>query len=259
VTADDDPQKPDFLNRLGGLYGDKRRYYATQARALAARTAVAPIVERPSLEAQRKQHESYAQKWLLEAVKAYIGATKYRSYERMDEVLFRLTELLGSVDKDQQAREFFLRLSRDYVTSKYVPAAEIVVADGWCRQGRSDEATAHYDNVARQSDAGLRAFAEYSRAWCELDLGHVTQALEGFVVAVRMSRDGGDARAQRLRNEAIKDLVRAYARTGGPERALGFFRQVDADAAPEMMRSLGAAYQVAGKPGEAARAAELAR
>ena len=37
---------------------------------------------------QQKTYEQQEQKWLLEAVKAYIAATKFRKYERMDEVLF---------------------------------------------------------------------------------------------------------------------------------------------------------------------------
>src|SRR5262245_65657056 len=34
VTADDDPQKPDFMFRLGELYAEKQRYNFNQARAL---------------------------------------------------------------------------------------------------------------------------------------------------------------------------------------------------------------------------------
>jgi tetratricopeptide (TPR) repeat protein len=177
----------------------------------------------------------------------------------MDEVLFRLTELLASIGKREQANEFYSRLSRDYPQSKYVPAATIVVADAICRDGQSEMADGHPHHVATLRDPALQAYAEYSRAWCELDLGHGDRALEGFVAAVRMSRDGGDARLQRLRANAITDLVRAYARFGSPERAPDFFRRVDAEAAREMMRSLVDAYRSERKPSEADRAAVLVR
>jgi catechol 2,3-dioxygenase-like lactoylglutathione lyase family enzyme len=59
------------------------------------------------MQAQQKKFQEQEQKWLLEAVKAYIGATKFRKYDRMDEVLFRLAFLLTSVKKEDQAREFY--------------------------------------------------------------------------------------------------------------------------------------------------------
>ena len=99
VTADDDPQKPDFMFRLGELYADKQRYNFSQARALDQKIFELQPNQRGPLQAQQKTYEQQEEKWLLEAVKAYIGATKFRKYERMDEVLFRLAYLLTSVKR----------------------------------------------------------------------------------------------------------------------------------------------------------------
>ena len=87
------------------------------------------------------------QKWLLEAVKAYIGATKFKKYERMDEVLFKLAYLLTSVKKEDQAREFFLRLIKDYPNSKYIPDAYLSFAEFYFDKGEMDNALKFYEKV----------------------------------------------------------------------------------------------------------------
>ena len=253
VTADDDPQKPDFYFRLGELYAEKLRTFAAQARDLESRIAVAAPAERPALENQRRGYENGRQKWLLEAVKAYISATKFRTYQRMDGVLYELVQLLTSAGKEDQAREFYLRLQRDFPTSTHLSAAAIALGDGACGARRLDDAVALYERVEQLPGEKLRTYATYAKGWCYLDLGRVQEALESFVTVVVESSPSP------LRQEAMKDVVRAYARAGSPERAWDFFRKVDAAAASAMMRSLVARYRADGKSAEAARAAELVR
>ena len=89
VTAEDDPQKPDFFFRLGELYAEKQRHNFNNARALDQKIYELQPNQRGPLLAQQKTYEEQEKKWLLEAVKAFISATKFRKYDRMDEVLFR--------------------------------------------------------------------------------------------------------------------------------------------------------------------------
>ena len=63
---------------LGELYAEKQRYYFNQARALDQKIFELPPDQRGPLQAQQKGYEKQEEKWLLEAVKAYIAATKYR-------------------------------------------------------------------------------------------------------------------------------------------------------------------------------------
>ena len=94
VTTDDDPQKPDFFFRLGELYVEKQRYFFDQAHALDQKIFELPPAQRGPLQATQQRYLREEQTWMLEAVKAYIAATRYPKYERMDEVLFRLATQL---------------------------------------------------------------------------------------------------------------------------------------------------------------------
>jgi hypothetical protein len=104
VTGEDDPQKPDFYFRAGELYVENQRFYFNEAHALDQKIFELPPAQRGALSAKQQDYLRQEQAWTLDAVKAYIAATRYPKYDRMDEVLFRLAALLTSVKKEDQAR-----------------------------------------------------------------------------------------------------------------------------------------------------------
>jgi tetratricopeptide (TPR) repeat protein len=246
VTGDDDPQKPDFLFRLGELYAEKQHYNFSKARALDQKIYDMPPNQRATLQANQRTYEAEEQKWLLEAVKAYIAATKFRKYERMDEVLFRLAFLLTSVKKEDQAREFFHRLIKDYPDSKYIPDAYLSFAEYYFDKGEMDNALKFYEKVEQFPKSSVYPYAVYKKGWCYVNQGDYKTALETFVGVVRMSTEGkvNVSRAQKeaLVKEAKKDIVKAYAHVGGPEKAWEFFQRTGGDYAPKMMEALAELY-----------------
>lgn len=246
VTGDDDPQKPDFMFRLGELYAEKQNYNFGRARALDQKIYEMPPNQRGQLQSQQRTYEAEEQKWLLEAVKAYIAATKFRKYERMDEVLFRLAFLLTSVKKEDQAREFFHRLIKDYPNSKYIPDAYLSFAEYYFDKGEMDNALKFYEKVEQFPKSSVYPYAVYKKGWCYVNQGDYKTALETFVQVVRMSTEGkvnvSAAQKQALIKEAKKDIVKAYAHVGGPEKAWEFFQRTGGDYAPKMMEALAELY-----------------
>lgn len=251
VTADDDPQKPDFHFRIAELYSEKQRYYWGQARALDQKIYEMPPNQRGSLQAQQRTYEQNQQKWLLEAVKSYISATKFKKYDRMDEVLFKLAYLLTSVKKEDQAREFFLRLIKDYPNSKYIPDAYLSFAEFYFEKGEMDAALKFYEKVEQFPKSSVYPYAVYKKGWCYVNLGDYKTALETFVGVVRMATEGkvnvSAAQKQALVKEAKKDIVKAYAHVGGPDKAWEFFQRTGGDFAPKMMEGLAELYWEQGK------------
>jgi TolA-binding protein len=251
VTQDDDPQKPDFHFRLAELYADKQRFNFSQARALDQKIFELQPAQRGPLQAQQKTYESNQQKWLLEAVKSYISATKFKKYERMDEVLFKLAYLLTSVKKEDQAREFFLRLIKDYPNSKYIPDAYLSFAEFYFDKGEMDAALKFYEKVEQFPKSSVYPYAVYKKGWCYVNLGDFKTALETFVGVVRMTQEGkvnvNAAQKQALQKEAKKDIVKAYAHVGGPDKAWEFFQRTGGDFAPKMMEALAELYWEQGK------------
>ena len=251
VTPDDDPQKPDFFFRLGELFAEKQRFYFAQAHSLDQKIFDAPAAQKTSLTQQQQSFQKSEEKWLLEAVKAYIQAAKYKKYERMDEVLFKLAFLLTSVKKEDQARVFFLRLIKDYPNSKYIPDAYLSFAEFYFDKGEMENALKFYEKVEQFPKSSVYPYAVYKKGWCYVNMGDFKTALETFVGVVRMATEGkvnvGAAQKQALVKEAKKDIVKAYAHVGGPEKAWEFFQRTGGDYAPKMMEALAELYWEQGK------------
>jgi TolA-binding protein len=257
ATPEDDPQKPDFLFRLGELYVEKQRFFFSRARALDQKIFEMPPDRRGPLQAEQKGYERNEQALLLEAVKTFIGATRYPKYERMDEVLFRLAALLTGSKKDDQAREYFHRLIKDHPTSKYIPDAYLAFAEHAFEQGEMDAALKFYEKVEQFPKASVYPYAAYKKGWCYINLGDHKTALETFVGVVRLTQTAKLAvdrkQLELLAKEAKKDVVKAYAHVGGSEKARLFFAKVGGDYAPKMMEMLAELFWEEGKAPESTR------
>ncbi len=257
VTQDDDREKPDLYFRIAELYAEKQRFYSFEARALDQKIFEAPASDKSRLKSQQAAHEAAEKKWLLKAVEAYIGATAYKKYDRMDEVLFKLAYLLTSVKREEQARDFFHRLIKDHPNSKYIPDAYLSFAEYFFGKGEIDAALKFYEKVEQFPKSSVWSYAFYKKGWCYVNLGDHKKALEIFVKVVEDARAGKGSgnKAQRaaLEKEAKKDIVKAYAHVGGPDKAWEFFQRTGGDFAPKMIESLAELYWEQGKFGDSSR------
>src|SRR4029078_10596846 len=61
------------------------------------------------------------------------------------------------------------------------------------------------------------------------------------------------AKKKALEKEAKKDIVKAYAHVGGPDKAWEFFQRTGGDFAPKMMEALAELYWEQGKFGDSTR------
>jgi len=250
TASEEDPQKPDYYFRLGELLADTQRYFGFQARSLDEKIYQAEQAKNAGLASQlkqkQKQLEREAEKWSLESVKNYVAASKYPKYTRMDEVLFRLAYLLQMIKKEDQAREFFHRLIKDYPQSKYVPNAYLSFAEFYFQKGEMENAGRFYEKVTQFTNSSVFGFALYKKGWVEINLGNFRAALEIFVKVIQLCQAGKIPKNQAgpLEKEAKKDLVKAYARTPGanPDKAWDFFQRMGGDYAPKMLESLAELY-----------------
>ncbi len=260
-SSNDDPQKPDYMFRLGELFADKERYLTFNARALDEKIYEAQQAKNPglvaSLQQKQQRYQKLADDSALKAVKSYVAASKYPTYARMDEVLFRLAYLLQMLKKEDQAREFYHRLIKDYPQSKYVPNAYLSFAELYFQKGDMETAGKFYDKVTEFPASTVFGYALYKKGWVEINLGNFKNALEIFVKVIQLCQNGKIAKNQAgpLEREAKKDLVKAYGRTPGasPDKAWEFFQRMGGDYAPKMLEALAELYWEQGMFTESSR------
>lgn len=253
VTADDDPEKPDFYFRLAEHYREKKTQAMFRARELDEKIYQASS---PSIKAQlqRKQraYEQEEKKWLLEAIRDYLFIAQkpqYSKYKRMDEVLFNVADMLNQAKKQDKARIFFSQLIRNYPQSKYIADAYLSFAEFYFNEGKVEEALRLYEQVGKYPNSPVYGYAVYKEGWCWLNLKDPRKALDKFVEVIKNSGRWAGTKQSKiiLVKEAKKDAVRAYSHVGRPEMAWSFFQRIGGDYAMKMMEQLANLFYDQGK------------
>jgi tetratricopeptide (TPR) repeat protein len=255
ASGSKDPELPDLYFRKAELLGEKSTFYEFQARGLDEKIFAATGSEKQRLEKEQKDNEKEAQKWTFEAVKTYLQVAQsdnpiFRKYERMDHVLFYLAFLLTQAKKQEQARVFFLRLIKDYPTSKFIPDAYLSFAEYYFYEGDMEAALKFYDKVTQYPESKVYGFAIYKTGWCWINLQDFEKALTMFVKVIKLAEEGKGADKLgigALQREAKRDAVRAYSEIGSPENAWPFFQKIGGDFAPKMLELLADSFYGKGK------------
>jgi tetratricopeptide (TPR) repeat protein len=264
-TSDDDPEKPDYLFRMAELYAEQEHYYNFKARDLdqkifdAKQAGKDPLANQ--LGTQQKDFEKREKDWLKAAVKEYLQVTgppdkpndKFKSYKRMDQVLFYLAFLLTQQKREDLARPYFKRLIKDFPNSQYIADAYLSFGEYYFEAKDIEHALQFYDKVLQFPQSRVYGYARYKEGWCYFNLQDYKKALETFVAVVTETKaDKKDTNKIALVKEAKKDIVRAYSQidTATPDKAWLFFQRVDqpdGKFAPTMLEQLGEHYNGQGK------------
>ncbi len=248
-TDPDDPELPDLLFRLAEIHAQQQRYWRFRGMETLTKIDNAKTKkQKASFEAQRNKYFDASKKSLLRAVKAYKRVAdnpNFRNYPRMDMALYFYAYTLQNAKYASEARKILHRLIKDYPNSKYIPEAYLVFADYYFAQNALANAESFYDKVLKYPKSGVYNFALYKKGWVYLNLDRARDALETFNEVIDRTRN--KKKDSNLNKAAKKDLVRAYAEIGKPQKAYALFQRVDKSYSFEMLQILGDIYIEQGK------------
>ena len=93
---------------------------------------------------------SESTKWQEQAIRLYEQIlTSYPNYTRADEVLFYLGTALLEIKKPDQAVRQFMRLTKNYSQSTYLPSAYIAIGEYWFERNDAYKALQQYQKATR--------------------------------------------------------------------------------------------------------------
>ncbi len=143
---------------------------------------------------------------------------EYPRFERRDEVLFRLAQLLG---KTRPAMARYSELIKDHPSSRFLPEAWVQLGDHFCEQRAFEKAHLAYERALLSSDPRLQAMVLARRGWCELSAGEPEPALKRFeeVVARCESSD------EDVKGDALRGLTKASLSLGRVEEARAYLKK----------------------------------
>lgn len=264
ASSPDDPEYPDYLFRLADHHLDKKAYFQRQSGALYQKIYEAEESGNKSAAQQLKQRQARFDKQSMQssadAAKVYrvlVTNPQFAKYKRLDEAIYFYAFELGQLKREAEMQDAYLRLIREYPTSKYIPNAYLSFADFKFGNNQIPDALKLYQKIVDgYKDSPVYAYALYKMAWCYLNpIGtaepEYRQSLNKFVetiAATLAGKAGNEANAKQLRRDARRDLVKAYIHSGKPSAAWAFFQKVgngpkkDEDMARTMMELLANSY-----------------
>ncbi|MEM6296206.1 MAG: hypothetical protein AAGA54_33345 [Myxococcota bacterium] len=259
-----DPEYPDLLFRLADHYLDKKAYFDLQAGTLYEKIYAAEEngkkAEAKQLKERQKKFERQSKEASADAVKIYkalVSSKAFAKYKRMDEAIYFYAFELGQLKREAEMQDAYLRLIREYPTSKYIPNAYLSFADFKFGNNKIPDALQLYQKIVDgYPDSPVYAYALYKIGWCHLNpIGtaepEYRTSLDYFVRTVKATltgKAGSEANAKQLRRDARRDMVKAYVNAGKPSAAWGFFQKVgngpkkEEDMAKKQMELLANAY-----------------
>jgi tetratricopeptide (TPR) repeat protein len=161
---------------------------------------------------------------------------------RRDEALYRLAFALLDRDSPDVALQHARTLFAVYPTSPYVAHAYLAFADHFFEKENIDQAIKLYEKVIAFDNPEATPRAHFQLGKCSIAKGEHAKALQSFVDAANAGQGLSGAAGAAVRDEALAELVQAYAVAGAPEKALAFFERVGEDRIDDMLERLGAAY-----------------
>ncbi len=252
ATKPSSKDMPDYMFRLAELYAQKQRYWRFRAMELYPQLDKARKKQKASLLSKQQRYFETEKQALLHSLKIYsklASSPRFRTYARMDEVLFYYGYTLDGVKRITESRKVFHQLIKNYPSSKYIPQAYLSFADYFFEKGDLENAESFYDKVLKFPKSSIYAYSLYKKGWVQLNQERPQDALETFFKTAKITRNV--PRNKTIHKAAKKDFVRAYAEVGRAEKALLAFERVDKSYAHRMLRILGGIYLEQGKAAKA--------
>ena len=142
-----------------------------------------------------------------DAQKIYLDILQqYPSYERLDEVIYRLGRGLIESGEGQKAVSYLQRLVQNYPNSKYLPEAHLALGEFYFEKNVFGLAKTNYEAVLGFKDYSFYDYALYKLGWTFYNQQEFRASIDTFKKVVEQKDD-----RLGFQNQAINDLLVAFA------------------------------------------------
>ncbi len=167
---------------------------------------------------------------------------QHPSYGRMAEVLYRLGKAamqqgkaLGDKVLSQKGVQYLNRLIQNHQTSPLIPKAHLALAEYFFEANNLTLAKMNYEKITQNyKKSELFNYALYKLGWVYYNLREFQRTIETFQQVVKEVGASASAKERgsiEFRDQALKDLVQAYAELDGAwPKAEAYFTEVEGEA-----------------------------
>lgn len=174
---------------------------------------------------------------------------EFPSYERLDEVIFRLGDGLMKANKKKEGVSFLNRLVQNYPNSKYQPDAHLAIAEFFFDSNLLSAALTSYQNVLKFKGNALYNYAQYKMAWVQYNQKEYRGAVDTFKRVIEDVEKDKSQEKLSFANQAMNDLIVSWAEIdGGWKEAKDYFlKKRDKEFTKKKLRQMAGLYDSTGQ------------
>ena len=141
---------------------------------------------------------------------------RHRDFDRYDLVLYMLAFARAEAGRTDLALELHRRILAEFPESRFVPDAQMALAEERFSAGDFEGALGRYEQVLPHRESDLYGMALFKSAWCLWRLDRTTEAATRFRRVLDLGRGGGRVSAEQrsrireLQSEALEYLIQVF-------------------------------------------------
>jgi TolA-binding protein len=148
---------------------------------------------------------------------------EYPRNRESDKIIFTKAFALSYIGKEKEAAKIYTQLIQNYPNSSVAGDAYASLGDFYFDQSDYRNALNNFKSALEYRQSQRFLWAMFKIGWCHYNLGRYQDAMVAWKDVVRLAKSEGDS-GLRLKDEALRDMVFAYAETKDVKGAIAYYR-----------------------------------
>lgn len=140
-----------------------------------------------------------------------------------DRVIFTKAFSLGYLGREKEAAQIYTQLIQKYPNSSVAGDAYASLGDFYFDRNDFRNASSNYTRALKYKRSDRYLWSVFKLGWCSYNLGRNSEALKYWKSVVKLARSRGE-QGLKLREEAMRDMVYAFAETKDVKGAINYYR-----------------------------------
>lgn len=162
--------------------------------------------------------------WNNVANEAQSMLAEYPRSKTADITTFTYALALQFLNKEQQAAKVFTQIIQKYPNSQKAGDAYFSLGDFYFDRNEFRSAMNNYRQALKFNRAKTYGWSLYKLGWCEYNLGNFRAALDNWKRTVIVAKTQPSQLASRLKEEAMREMVFAFAELKDIDGAINYYR-----------------------------------
>jgi len=149
--------------------------------------------------------------------------SEYPRNKSADRVIFTKAFALGYLGREKEAAQIYTQLIQTYPNSSVAGGAYASLGDFYFDRNDFRNASSNYTKALKYKRSDRYLWSVFKLGWCSYNLGRNDESLKYWKSVVSLAKSRGE-QGLKLREEAMRDMIYAFAETKDVKGAINYYR-----------------------------------